>query len=186
MTEPHAYLFVDGACGANDDLGGWAAIAVNRAGLRKVLFGMACPTTISRCELMPIVEGIQWIAKRWAKNIAGFRLHVYSDSDYTVKTLNGLYTVSKNRDLWAAALDLMQLPIHYTFIWVHRNTLPYMELCDGIAGAMRKRNVALVPQLFNNFDHRNAVDAIPVESLPVETDTTIAKELECIPKALDR
>lgn len=185
FDEPHAYLFVDGSCGAHEDLGAWAAIAVSHIGDRKLLFGMACPTTISRCELMPIIEGVHWIDKHWAKGVKDFRLQVFSDSDYTVKTLNGVYSVgSTNRDLWAAALDFMQLPIHYTFTWVHRNTLPYMELCDGIAGAVRNRNVALATQLFNGMDHRNAINGIPVEPLPViEETTTIAKELKCIPNA---
>jgi ribonuclease HI len=181
MSEPHAYLFVDGSCGANDDLGGWAAIAVSRSGERKLLTGMACPTTISRCELMPIIEGVQWIHKNWSKRVPDFRLQVYSDSDYTVKTLNGIYTVNKNRDLWAAALDFMRLPIHFTFSWVSRNTLPYMELCDGIAGAMRQHNVALAPQLFHGFDHRRAIEALPVEPLPtVEPPTIIPREISCL------
>ena len=185
MNEPHAYLFVDGSCGAKDDIGGWAAIAVSRTGPRKLLFGMACPTTISRCELMPIIEGVQWIHKNWAHRVTGFRLQVYSDSDYTVKTLNGIYTINRNKDIWAGALEFMTLPIHFTFTWVHRNTLPYMELCDGIAGAVRKQNLEMVPKLFNGFDHRNAIQAVPVEQLPTEENTTtLAKELACIPNAL--
>ena len=183
MSEPHAFLFVDGSCGSNDDLGGWAAIAVSRSGDRKLLYGMACPTTISRCELMPIIEGIRWIHKHWAKHVPNFKLQVFSDSDYTVKTLNGLYTVGKNPDLWAAMMSLMKLPIQYTFTWVSRNTLPYMELCDGIAGAVRHNNVTLALKLFSGYDHRNAIRAVPVEPLPtVETLSVIPKEIACLPR----
>jgi ribonuclease HI len=183
--KPHAWLFADGSCGAHDDMGGWAAIAVNQAtGQRKLLLGVACPTTISRCELMPLVEGMRYIYRTWARGIPEFRLQVFSDSDYTVKTLNGLYAINRNHDLWAAALQLISLPMHYTFTWVPRNTLPYMEQCDAIAGAMRQNNVKMALKLFQQTDHRQLEAALPMEALPdLDSATDITKELACLPNA---
>lgn len=183
MNKPHAYLFVDGSCGVNDDYGGWAGIAVAANGVRKLFVGSECPTTISRCELQPILEGVNWIYKNWAKRVVGFRLNIYSDSDYTVKTLNGLYQVSKNQDLWAAATEMKTWPIRYQFNWVGRNSLPYMEMCDGIAGAMRHSGIEAARRMFALQEYRDMDKMLPVESLPTDDNQTqIPEDILCLAK----
>jgi len=176
VDKPHAWLFGDGSCGAHDDMGAWASIAVSAAGDRKLITGSACPTTISRCELMPIIEGVEWIYKNWAKRINGFRLNVYSDSNYTVRTLNGEYNANKNKGIWKGMQELIKLPIHYKFIWVARNSLPYMELCDAIAGSVRKSSISMMKTLMHVEDHRMGVTTVPVEPLPKEEIVTIIPE----------
>lgn len=179
-NKPHAWLFVDGSCGAHDDMGGWCGIAVSRAGHRKLFYGTACPTTISRCELMPIIEGVEWIAKNWAHRMRGFRLNVYSDSEYTVKTLNGEYNANKNKGLWRGMTELIKLPINYKFIWVARNTLPYMDICDAVAGAARKGGIAAMGKQFKDLPHRDAINAVPVVDLPDDYNTTsLPEEIRC-------
>jgi MYXO-CTERM domain-containing protein len=61
---PHAYLFTDGSSGPHEDTGAWAAIAVAGTN-RKLLFGVQSPTSISRCELIPIIEGAGGIVTAW-------------------------------------------------------------------------------------------------------------------------
>lgn len=144
----HAYLFVDGSSSKGDDIGAWAAVAVTRT-QRRLLYGVDFPTTISRCELRPIVEGLRWIKSNWALG-TGFRVCVTSDSEYTVKTLSGVYDRHKNMELWAA-LDVAAEGMAVTYKWRERNSLPYMTLCDGICGALRRRQI----------DHMKIVAADP-------------------------
>lgn len=146
--KPHAYLFVDGSSGPKEDIGGYAAIAVCATG-RKLLYGTMYPTTISRCELMPIIEGLRWIKRNWARGV-GFRVMVVSDSEYTVKTLCGANQRRKNEELWKAADDAAHGMI-VKYVWRERNSLTYMEMCDGICGHARKIIIAEMGKLFPEY-----------------------------------
>lgn len=134
----HAYLFTDGSSSKPGDIGAWAAVAVC-GDQRKLLYGVDFPTTISRCELRPIIEGLRHIRDHWCVG-TGFRVCVVSDSEYTIKTLSGVYDRHKNMDLWAG-IDEVCKGMAVTFMWRERNSLPYMELCDGVCGALRRRQI---------------------------------------------
>ena len=133
--KPHACLFVDGSSSKGDDIGAWTAVAVT-ANSRRLLWGIDFPTTISRCELLPIVQGLRWIKENWAIS-SGYRVLVTSDSEYTVKTLSGVYDRNKNLELWAA-LDVAAKDMVVSYRWRERNTMPYMEFCDGMCGPLRR------------------------------------------------
>jgi ribonuclease HI len=163
---PHAYLFADGSSARKDDIGAWASFVVTKDA-RKLLYGVNFPTTITRCELLPIIEGLRWIKGNWAKG-AGFRVRVTSDSEYTVKTLNGLYERRKNTELWAA-VDEASKGMHVTYVWRERNTMPYMTLCDGVCGMLRRQTINLMSRLAE--DPRRPEEGIPVEELPKDIDT---------------
>ena len=135
----HSYLFVDGSSSKGDDIGAWAAIAA-AGDRRRLLYGIDFPTTISRMELRPIIEGLRWIKSNWVVG-GGFRVLVTSDSEYTVKTLCGLYPRNKNEELWAA-VDVAAQGMHVNYRWRERNSLPYMELCDAICGPLRDHMIA--------------------------------------------
>jgi ribonuclease HI len=165
--KPHAYLFVDGSAAQKDDIGAWAALAITATD-RKLLFGINSPTTISRCELLPIVEGLRWIKTNWAKG-SPWRITVYSDSEYTVKTLCGLYRRHKNQELWKA-LDEAAHGLQVTYIWRERNTLPYMTLCDTICGGLRRATHKLIGQYFKDVKNPEAV--IPYGALPDDLEDT--------------
>lgn len=164
--KPHAYLFVDGSSSRKDDVGAWAALAATTT-QRKVLYGVNYPTTISRCELSPIIAGLHWIKKNWARGSSGFRVVVYSDSEYTVKTLCGLYPRSKNEDLWEA-YDVAAKGLQIKFIWRERNSLDYMELCDGICNSLRRIVIDNLTKAVG--DARNLENLIPFSALPEETE----------------
>ena len=171
---PHAYLFVDGSSARKDDIGGWAAVAVT-ATARRLLYGVTFPTTISRCELMPIVEGLRWIKQNWACGARSFRVAVYSDSEYTVKTLCGLNRRRKNQELWAA-LDEAANGMALKYYWRERNTLPYMELCDLLCGGLRR---AVINAMKTSFpDARAPEEIIPYGALPDDIDERIPKNDE--------
>lgn len=133
-----AYLFGDGSAGGKRPYGAWAAIACH-GGIRKVLYGTEADTTVSRCELKPIIEGLRYIRANW-RNRKGFRVCVISDSEYTVKTLAGFYQKNKNLDLWAAMPHVVG-DMAVSYIWRERNTLPYMTECDRIAGDLRRMTI---------------------------------------------
>lgn len=143
MTVPHAYLFVDGSSSRHEDIGAFAAVACF-GDERKVLYGIDWPTTISRCELRPIIEGLRWIKANWAQ-APGFRVRVYSDSEYTVKTLCGINQRSKNMELWAA-VDQAAGGIQVEYVWRERNSLPYMVFCDGLCGSLRRRMIDMMTE----------------------------------------
>jgi len=171
-VKPHAFLFVDGSSAHKDDIGAWAAIAATTTN-RKLLYGIEYPTTISRCELAPIVAGLRWMKANWVKG-PGFRITVYSDSEYTVKTLCGIYPRKKNKDLWAA-VDVVAKKMRVTYKWRERNTLPYMTLCDAICGGLRRQTIKVVTEYFKEPRAPEAV--IPYGELPDETEDEIPKEI---------
>ena len=158
-------LFVDGSCGSKQDVGAWAAIAATQAH-RKILYGTAYPSTISRCELLPIIEGLRWIKRNWVKG-HGFRVAVYSDSEYTVKTLSGLYEQRKNEELWAAvAVAATGLQVRY--VWRERNTMLYMELCDALCGNLRRAMINVLRPCFE--DIKQPEKLLPFGALPDDID----------------
>lgn len=159
--KPHACLFVDGSSSKGDDIGAWAAVAVTLTA-RRLLWGIDFPTTISRCELRPIIEGLRWIKSNWAHGV-GYRVTVCSDSEYTVKTLSGLYPRNKNKELWMA-LDGAAEGMNVVYTWRERNTLPYMTLCDGICGALRRRMIDHMKTVAE--DPRMPEAAMPVFEMP--------------------
>lgn len=163
--KPHAYVFADGSSSRHEDVGGWAAIVATPT-RRKVLYGVSFPTTISRCELMPIVEALRWIKDNWVRG-PGFRVAVYSDSEYTVMTLCGMYERHKNKELWAA-LDEAAKGMQVTYTWRQRNTLDYMTICDGICGGLRRSTVKTMEKLVP--DARAVEDYIPYASLPEDIE----------------
>jgi len=146
---PHARLYVDGSCGAGGDIGAWAAIAV-APGHKKLLWGVDYPTTISRCELRPIIEGLRWIHGTLVRE-SGYKIEVTSDSEYTVKTLSGVYPdPKKNTDLWAALPEITQSMV-VRYGWRERNTLPEMTLCDEICKALRGGMISLANALWEEY-----------------------------------
>lgn len=166
--KPHAFLFVDGSAARKDDVGAWAAMAATTT-QRKILYGIQYPTTIGRCELIPIIEGLRWIYRRWARGSPGFRVVVYSDSEYTVKTLCGLYPRHKNEELWLA-LDEAAKGMHIKYIWRERNSLEYMELCDAICSNLRKATIKSLTAAVG--DCRDLENLLPFSLLPEDTETT--------------
>ena len=172
--KPHAYVFVDGSASKRNDIGGWAAF-VTTTHRRKLLVGMCCPTTISRMELTPIVESLRWIRHELSRD-KGFRVCVYSDSEYTVKTLCGLYPRSKNEDLWAG-LDVVVQGMNITYRWRERNTLMQTELVDAVCGMVRGVNKKALNEYFTNY--LEPEKAIP--HFPFPDDIEDEKEInECI------
>jgi len=171
VFKPHAYLFTDGSCGPKEDVGGYAGVAVCPTG-RKLFYGTMYPTSVSRCELMPIIEGLRWIKHNWCKGI-GFRVQVTSDSEYTVKTLCGVNRRHKNDELWKAA-DEAAHGMVVRYVWRERNSLDYMEMCDGICGSARKIVMAEMGKIFPVIKQPETV--LPLGETPEELEVIFNQE----------
>ena len=168
----HAYLFVDGSSSRNQDIGAWAAVACV-GDRRQLLYGIDYPTTISRCELRPIIEGLRWIKANCAVG-SGFSVCVYSDSEYTVRTLTGAYEPgSKNRELWMAVAEV-QRGLNVTFKWRERNSLPYMSFCDGVCGALRKAQIQYMSGVAK--DPRKPEESMPYYEINTDEDSAEAQD----------
>ena len=152
---PPIVLVADGSCDAVSEFGTWAAVAVTPM-TRKIFYGTVYPSTISRCELTPILEGLRWIRAECI-DLKGTRVRIISDSQFTIQTLAGMYEAKKNLDLWSAVRTASQ-GLKLDAAWRERNSHPLMELCDSIAHALRE-------SVFRNSEIHPAVKRTATESL---------------------
>jgi len=81
VEDPATGIFTDGACDPNPGPGGWGAVMVLEHQVQAERFGHDPATTNNRMELTALIEGYRMIGPRDA-------LPVYSDSAYSVRTLN--------------------------------------------------------------------------------------------------
>lgn len=176
MKEPNFYLFSDGSCDAGKhDMGAWASFVIGKES-RKLLYGMAQPTTISRCELLPLIEGLRYIRKLVKGRTGGIAIRAFSDSEYTVKTLAGGYPPGKNMDLWAG-MDYVSQGFTIDWVYRERNSHYYMELCDSVCSILRKRSIEVIKDMLG-AEPAHIADIVPVKSLPSNEEDTLLKGLE--------
>jgi ribonuclease HI len=96
---PHAsgdfVAHTDGACFGNPDgPGGWAAVVDAADGRHWQLWGHLSSTSNNRAEALGVLGALEWLP-------AGSKLLVRSDSELTVKILQGLYKARANAEIWA-------------------------------------------------------------------------------------
>jgi ribonuclease HI len=85
----------DGACLGNPEgPGGWAAV-VETTGVPSpwLLFGHLSSTSNNRAEALGVLAALEWVP-------ADSRVAVYSDSELTVRILQGRYKAKANPDIW--------------------------------------------------------------------------------------
>jgi ribonuclease HI len=85
----------DGACLGNPEgPGGWAAVVDRPDGETPwMLFGHLSSTSNNRAEALGVLAAVEWVP-------SGSRLHVRSDSELTVRILQGRYKAKANPDIW--------------------------------------------------------------------------------------
>jgi len=85
--------YTDGACFGNPQgNGGWAA-AVFGDGEAWRLFGHLSSTSNNRAEALGVLAALEWVP-------AGSALRLHSDSELTVRQLQGRYKIKANTDVW--------------------------------------------------------------------------------------
>jgi ribonuclease HI len=87
--------YTDGACLGNPEgPGGWAAVVDRPDGATPwLLYGHLSSTSNNRAEVLGVLAAIEWIP-------ADSRLEVHSDSELTVRILQGRYKMKANPDIW--------------------------------------------------------------------------------------
>ena len=139
------YLFADGSCSAypetpDGDIGAWAVVLAGTNGYRKLLYGVDFPTTISKCELLPILNAFTFIDKKNIYKHFG-TIAVISDSEFVIKTLSEIYKKGEYLYLLKAIEEyhswFMANGCYVTFSWRERNSHPFMQVCDSQAYALR-------------------------------------------------
>lgn len=131
QSDDHLIIYTDGSCSKNPGgCGGYGIVLVTNKDNPVKLSGLIqAPTTSNRAELMAVI-----IAIFHAQNLGYKRLHINSDSQYVVKTINGEYRKNKNQDLWAL-LDLATSTLsNLRCRWVKgHNGNVYNEMADKLA-----------------------------------------------------
>jgi ribonuclease HI len=97
-TAPDAYVaYTDGACFGNPSgPGGWAAAVFEYGNGRTQswhLFGHLSSTSNNRAEALGVLAALEWVPSR-------SKLSIHSDSELTVRILQGRYKVRANTDIW--------------------------------------------------------------------------------------
>lgn len=156
---PHLYIFTDGSCGRPPDaIGGWGAVVISREH-QQILSGTEYPTTISRCELHPVLASLRYIrGTLYRRNQlpAGLRIRLISDSEYLVKIVGGLNEPTKNEGLWAAYTELAD-GLVVEAVHRERQTYPLMQLADSLAYSAYstfKGHITDVKKLVGKLDYR--------------------------------
>ncbi len=150
--------YTDGACFGNPKgNGGWAA-AVFHGTRAWQLFGHLSSTSNNRAEALGVLAALEWVPAT-----ASLRLH--SDSELTVRQLQGRYKVKANADIWEV-IQRTRAEKQITLLpeWVRGHAGdPLNEVADRLskAGAL----------------NRDAVEPIEVEipSEPTELSGVVPK-----------
>jgi ribonuclease HI len=93
-SEPAEFVaYTDGACLGNPrGPGGWAA-AVFAATRAWQLFGHLSSTSNNRAEALGVLSALDWVP-------SGSTLRLHSDSELTIRQLEGRYKIKSNTDIW--------------------------------------------------------------------------------------
>jgi ribonuclease HI len=127
--------YTDGACFGNPQgNGGWAA-AVFQGTEAWQLFGHLSSTSNNRAEALGVLGALEWVP-------AGSSLRLHSDSELTVRQLQGRYKVKANSDIWAMLNETRsskQILLAAEWVRGHAGD-PLNELADRLskAGALNR------------------------------------------------
>lgn len=126
--------YTDGGCDSNPGgTGGYGVVILKNGREIKRISGGVLKTTNNRMEILAVIKALQEIPN-------GSVVKVISDSQYVVKTMNGLFSEGKNHDLWRkihAEADRME---KVTYKWVRgHNGNTFNEICDQLATEGREK-----------------------------------------------
>ena len=140
-------LFGDGSGLKWETGGGFACFLMDGRTLRRdLIIGGQTRTTVSRMELGVYTEAIAYHFYRLLDRVvtnAPYRVWIFSDSELTVKCGNKEYHRKTNVDLWQSFDIWEERGYLFRFRWVPRNSTPFHELADRLAGKARVALTAL-------------------------------------------
>jgi len=132
-------IFTDGSCSGKNRVGAWCSVIIKASDPDtildyKIITGGSIDTTISRCELEPILAALDFIDNTPA--YVDIPITIVSDSEYTVKKLSqGGHPGSSNTDLWIKANKAIT---NKTIRFIHRsrNSTNMLSFCDNTANTL--------------------------------------------------
>lgn len=124
-------IYTDGSCignGKPDAVGGWAFV-IRQASGDITQSGGEYGTTNNRMEMMAVIQGLQSADPTKPTT-------VYSDSQYVINTMKGIFKIGKNQDLWSILKQEAAKFKHIQYIWVkgHADS-EYNNIVDRLANA---------------------------------------------------
>lgn len=133
-TEP-VYMFTDGASRGNPGPGGYGTILRYKNFEKELTEGFR-KTTNNRMELLAVIKGLAALKEK------GLQVHIYSDSQYVVNTIEKDWITGwqrkgwkkvKNPDLWQKYLEVANGQ-KIKFHWIRGHSgHPENERCDRLA-----------------------------------------------------
>ena len=123
-------IYTDGGCADNPGgPGGIGIVIISRdtGEIKEISKGFTASSN-NRMEVRAAIEALKSVPEK-------SQVEMYSDSQYLVNTMNGLFRTKKNTDLWdeLIALDVKR---KVRYIWVRgHNGHPENERCDAMAVA---------------------------------------------------
>ncbi|HEY0581063.1 MAG TPA: RNase H family protein [Chloroflexota bacterium] len=126
----------DGACLGNPEgPGGWAAVVEpNPEGAPWLLYGHLSSTSNNRAEALGILAALDWVPP-------GSRLNINSDSELSVRVLQGRYKAKANPDIWEVIRRTIadkKLTVQPEWLRGHAGD-PRNELADRLTKVAAKR-----------------------------------------------
>ena len=119
-------VYTDGGCEKPGGRGAYGIVINNIKSRRTDVFsGAYRKTTNSRMEVVAAVKALHLIK-------TDSPIVIYSDSEYLVNTMRGVYAKKKNMDLWRE-MDDAAAGKNVLFVWVKGHAgYKYNELCDSL------------------------------------------------------
>ena len=143
-------IYTDGGCECNPGgRGGYGAVIINNnTGELTDISGGFRSTTNNRMEVMAVIKALEKIEK-------DTHIQLFSDSQYVIKTMNGMFRKKKNIDLWKK-LDKLAVAFKIEWNWVKgHNGNTYNERCDTLC-----QEAMTLPELEEDVGYMNT-DYVP-------------------------
>lgn len=136
-------IYTDGSCLGNPGFGGYGAIILESE-KEIILKGGEQKTTNNRMELRAMIESLRWIAS----HCTDAQVHLFSDSNLYIQSINKGWKRKKNMDLWEEfdaalyATKQKKNEIKWTWVKAHAHNLNNIK-ADRVAFAEATRQKKL-------------------------------------------
>jgi ribonuclease HI len=145
LPGPDLLLLGDGSGTVYSQPAGWACTAYDhRLRQARLHVGALSSGTNNFAELFPYLQAL-WLYHQTPGNHAPVNVHIVSDSEVTVRCGNSQYARRANGPWWAALAWFEEQGYRLQWQHVARNSTPWNQLADLLAGRQRRLLVAELP-----------------------------------------